>query len=159
MASDEGLKYVTASTANLVERDIGLGTGPVRDRIVALLRTPHVRKSSSGLASTTNADELSELARRTRTRYLESWAEVADQRKITPDLVELAARSVAAHLLDAQFSANHLHGWLLSTLDKQPDIPVSDLFSQAHKMWEQTPRGSFKTRLGGSEDLQGGDGA
>ncbi|NMO49619.1 hypothetical protein HH310_00170 [Actinoplanes sp. TBRC 11911] len=137
--SDEGLRHVTASAAVLTRRDIGLGSDEVRDKIEALLRATHARKTSAGLASTTNADELRELARRTQTRYLESWAEVADQGLITPSLIEMVARSVAAHLLDAQFSANHLHGWLLSTLDKHREISVSELFSQAHKMWEQTP--------------------
>ncbi|MFY1634261.1 hypothetical protein ACN27F_13430 [Solwaraspora sp. WMMB335] len=137
MVSDEGLKYVTASAATLVRRDIGLGPDGVRDKITKLLNTSHARKNSAGLASTTNADELRELARRTQMRYLESWAEVADQGRITPDRIEMASRSVAAFLLDAQFSANHLHGWLLSTLDKNRDISLGELFLQAHRMWER----------------------
>jgi hypothetical protein len=140
MVSEDGLKYVSASAATLVQRDLGLGTAEVRDKIANILRGPHSRKNTPvGLASLLVADELRELAYRAQSGYLESWAKLADQGAITPPLVEMAARCMAAHLLDAEFSANHLHGWLTKTLDRQPNTTISELFSQADAMWKKAP--------------------
>ncbi|WP_432985542.1 hypothetical protein [Dactylosporangium sp. CA-233914] len=135
--SDEGLGHVTRSAQTTVNLDEGLGMPNIRKMICDLLKGPHTRKNGTGLVVTANADSLRELARRCRPAYLSHWAEFAGRGAVTSGNVELISRSVAAYLLDSGFSANHLHGWLLKSMDQDPDAGLADVITQAHTMSEK----------------------
>jgi hypothetical protein len=124
--SDDGLKYAAASARREVVRDGGLGSEDVRSEIAALLE----RLSEDGKKKL-QADDVLRLrhwAERCGDQYLARWGTVLGSND--PPGVELASRTVAAHLLDLGFSGNHLFSWLRAHEDA--DLP--ELLANAQEM-------------------------
>lgn len=124
----EGLQYVCGSAKEQVARDWGLGAEPIRNQILKLLESPADKQK--GLVQLHVADSLEQLTRRAERGYLRRWATAVRQKDVGVADGELLARLVAGHLLDAGFSANHVHGWLKA----KSGAALVDLLEQADDM-------------------------
>ncbi|MFZ1579442.1 MAG: hypothetical protein WAT47_13955 [Nostocoides sp.] len=130
----EGLTHVTKSSSALVQRDVGLGSDEVRAAICRILDLGAVK---AGVVDRSVADSLAQLTRRCENGYIRAWAGAVDRGDVAADQVELTARSLVSHLLDAGFSGDHLHGWLLASRDKGVSLP--DLLAKADEMCRREP--------------------
>lgn len=108
----EGLDYVCNAAARQVMRDPGLDFAARRDVIIATLKR---QGPKGGLLEPSEAAAFDEHIRRCDDRYLDRWAEHVERHPVTFEDSELVARLVAGYLLDAGFSADHLHRWLRRT--------------------------------------------
>ncbi len=115
VAKAEGLTFVTSAAANSIPRDLGLGDGTVRDHVVQILSKGAHRQD--GVLNEQIADSLAHLVQRVRPVYLKNWSVAYAAGAVGAEQVELMARLVIAHLLDAGFASDHLHGWLLAARD------------------------------------------
>jgi predicted nucleic acid-binding protein len=129
----EGLEYVTQSASRLVARDRGLGAKEVRERMTDILDKRHTKQ---GVVDPAVADELDQLARRSERGYLRRWSRCVAT-ELPQSEVELFSRLIAAHMLDAGFSADHLHGWLLASSDE--GLSLEDRLEQADEMFGRAP--------------------
>lgn len=129
----EGLEYVTQSASRLVIRDRGLGAIEVRQRMADILDKRHTKQ---GIVDPAVADELDQLAKRSERGYLRRWSRcVATELPQTE--VELFSRLIAAHMLDAGFSSDHLHGWLLAS--SEAGLSLETRLEQAGEMYGRAP--------------------
>ena len=106
--SIQGLRFVINSVKREVGRDPGVAhlAGELRE-VLDRLDTGSERKASPGGVDRNAFDQVGQLARRARADYWNRWSEVPAD---VP--VELAARAIASHLLDAGLSSTHLYRWL-----------------------------------------------
>lgn len=130
----EALDFVTSSVCRLVGRDLGLGTGDLRGRVLEILSYGAKKEGVLDLAV---ADSLHELIPRIERDYLQRWVSALEVGAVTRNHVELMARSVVAHLLDAGFAGDHLHGWWTRSLDEGTSL--HDLMAKAIEMFERDP--------------------
>lgn len=130
----EALDYVCTSAYDAVARDRGVGSGAVRDRVLELLSH---KSGKDGVVGQPAADALSQLIRRIECDYLANWAAAVSDDGVAESDVELVARSVVSHLLDAGFSSDHLHGWLKS--GHENGTSLADLIGQAKEMFGREP--------------------
>ncbi len=130
----EGLVYVTASTREIVLRDVGLGTRQVREQIAEILGRGATKAgaNNSGVVDLSIAGSLEQLVRRCENGYIRNWKEAFERGEVSDGEVELCARSLVAHLLDAGFSRDHLHGWLLASRDQGKSL--GQLLDKADEM-------------------------
>lgn len=134
VAKSEGLVYVTKSAATTMRRDLGLGQAGVRDEIVEILdRGAH---KTEGVYSESVAASLEQFIRRVERDYLVNWARAHANGDVESRDVEFMARAVIAHLLDAGFAADHLHGWLLAIRDDD-DLCLSSVMEKANEMFRR----------------------
>ncbi|WP_299057987.1 hypothetical protein [uncultured Nocardioides sp.] len=110
--NQEGLNFVCASARAQVERDHGLGPQPVREQMLAILA--HGADKQKGVFVQHVADSLAQLVRRSEHEYLKRWADEVRSGRVRLEDAEILARLAAAHLLDAGFAAQHVHGWLVA---------------------------------------------
>lgn len=136
VAKNDGLTYVTNSAATTMGRDFGLGTGEVRDEILRILGCG--AHKTEGVLNETVAASLEQLIRRVEGDYLANWERAHTQGQVSDRDLELMARAVIAHLLDAGFAPDHLHGWLLATSDKS-DATLASVMSKAIEMCGRDP--------------------
>lgn len=132
--SNEGLKFVAAAMSKQVATDDGLGPSEFRTQLGELLD----KFSTLGQREWPSAAEIAslrEFARRGADGYVERWAAVVAGGAAPP--IELVARRIAPHLLDAGLSADHLNAWLQrkSAGDERPTTP--ELFAEAQAMIEE----------------------
>lgn len=131
--SNEGLKYVAAAMSTQVATDEGLGSEEFRSLVGACLDGI----TTLGQKAWPKAAEVStvrEFARRGADDYVQRWGKViADGAHPS---IELVARRVAPHLLDAGLSAEHLNEWLRAKPDGQQRPSTNDLFAEAQAMVE-----------------------
>lgn len=99
----EGLRFVASSAGREVGRDPGVSHLAVELR--GLLAQFGVNAPDK--VSRSARDELLELARRADLEYCCQWQSAPEDVPI-----EVAARAIASHLLDAGFSADHLFRWV-----------------------------------------------
>lgn len=110
--SNQGLTYVTAATSAQVARDLGLGATATREAIQTILDAGSDK--TKGVLSLPVAASLDQMIRRAERSYLQRWAKAIGRDEVAVQDGELVARLVVSHLLDAGFSSDHLHGWLLA---------------------------------------------
>lgn len=84
---------------------------------------------------------LKQLAKRVSSDYLDRWARIVATGTYP---MELFARSVAAHLLDAGFSEQHLHDLVKSHLNSTPAISLAELCEALQAELVQQPRREFE---------------
>lgn len=99
------MSFVVASATREVDRDPGVG--PLRDELVRCLSA--LKVSTPAKVSSVTRDDLKHLTRRVGSDYLMNW------QAAEPQPIEFVARAIAGHLLDAGFSADHLHRWITAT--------------------------------------------
>lgn len=128
--SNQGLIYVAQATAKQVSRDVGLGASATRQAIAEILNAGGDKVK--GVHSPQQGAALEQMIRRAEHSYLQRWAKAVARQEVALQDGELVARLVIAHLLDAGFSPNHLHGWLLAEGEKGTHI--TDLLNQADTM-------------------------
>ena len=104
-SNTEGLRFVVETARREVGRDPGVAhLATELDGVLDRLEVKPLKDVSQDVC-----DELDHLARRAQDDYLNRWvAAPAD----AP--VELTARAIASHLMDAGFSSTHLYRWLQS---------------------------------------------
>jgi hypothetical protein len=136
---EDALEYIARRSASVVERDVGFGVGKVRDLLLSLLENPVDRRS--GLQMPDQADHLKHLIERIRPNYMSNWGDALADRGPQPEQLEFMARTFVAHLLDAGFASDHLHGWVRSLHDAQrnPNISLADVYAQAAEMLKKEP--------------------
>ncbi|MGF9753761.1 hypothetical protein AAII07_01035 [Microvirga sp. 0TCS3.31] len=135
-ASPQGLEYVCDRALVRLSSDEGLSPALVA-LAEPLLRAKGHKKD--GLINPRHADALRELIRRGESTYLSLWAERVAAQGVERQDVEKVARAAGAHLLDQGFSADHIHGWLRSSLSgKGTGLP--DLLAKAASMCAEEPR-------------------
>lgn len=127
VASTEGLRYVIEASRRAVGRDPGVAHLAVElDRLLDLLSVPSRTKIPRDARA-----ELSELTRRAHDGYCGHWSG-------SPEVsLEFAARSLAAHLLDSGFSADHLFRWL--TARESSLASLDDLAEETQRMVTDMP--------------------
>jgi hypothetical protein len=76
--------------------------------------------------------------------YLRRWSSVVAKPEFT---VELFARSVASHVLDAGFSAQHIHGILKGKVRAGEPVTLSDICEELHGEMARSPTRPFKVLL------------
>lgn len=92
---------------------------------------------------------LKELARRVSSDYLERWARLVG----TGDYpMELFARSVAAHLLDAGFSDQYLHDRVKQQLNSTPSVSLAELCESLQAELAQNPMREFEVLVAFSKE-------
>lgn len=128
--NSQGLAYVTQATALQVSRDVGIGAAATREAINDILGG--AADKNKGVLAPHNASALDQMIRRAEHGYLQRWARAVTKGEVTAPDGELVARLVASHLLNAGFSADHVHGWLLAARDAATGL--SDLLNQADAM-------------------------
>ncbi|MEA9753138.1 integrase [Xanthomonas campestris pv. raphani] len=84
---------------------------------------------------------LKQLATRASSDYLDRWARVVATGKYP---MELFARSVAAHLLDAGFSEQHLHDLVKNHLNSTQPISLAELCEALQAELIQEPKREFE---------------
>lgn len=87
---------------------------------------------------------VSQMAALFETDYLLRWARVAAQPHLE---VERFARSVASHLLDLGFSAQHLHGLIRAHLNAEQPITLSEICEDLHRELTRSPIRPFQVLL------------
>jgi hypothetical protein len=85
-----------------------------------------------------------ELSVRVSTDYLSRWGRAVAANNFT---VEHFARSVAAYLLDAGFSAEYLHGYIKERLDAPEQISLPELCYALQAEMLTSPRREFEVLL------------
>jgi len=141
-----------------VLRDGTLSEGSVRRICSALQRKasldPALTTAEKGhlrqqIASVPKADGLAhyavaQVAALLGTDYLRRWARVV----ATPDFtVEHFARSIASHVLDAGFSANHLHGLIKGHITSPQGVTLADICEDLHAELTRSPVRAFEVLL------------
>lgn len=132
----EGLTYVCQSAVTMCTGDPGLGG----EHLLALL-TRSMRVESRGLGSQASTT-LTNLTGRCQNGYLLRWADAFRRPLCERPGVELAARRVAAHLLDHGFSGDHLHGWVTKAANaaaEQGTQLLHNLMAEADAMCARAP--------------------
>lgn len=76
--------------------------------------------------------------------YLQRWARVVAASNFT---VEHFARSIASHVLDAGFSAKHLHGLIKSHITSAEGVTLADICEDLHAELTRSPLRSFEVLL------------
>ncbi|MEI7547765.1 MAG: hypothetical protein WCK21_06875, partial [Actinomycetota bacterium] len=110
---NEGLKYAAKSLCHQVERDLGLGSSEVRERIATLLKS-WTSLAAKTYPSASQLDELEQWRQRSASGYLQRWRDALLTESDTD--VEFAARVTAAAMLGMGFSQE----WLLDATLEQP---------------------------------------
>lgn len=137
---NDGLRYVATAMREQVRRDHGVGPESIRADIENRL---------AGIESLTGRayppleqlTALRHLAARCQTGYLDRWAaELEGVEESELPGVELVARSVATHLLDAGFSADHLDAWVREVGSATPPGTAGDLLRGAASLLRVGPR-------------------
>lgn len=85
-----------------------------------------------------------ELSARVGTDYLSRWGRVVARGNVA---IEHFARSVAAHLLDAGFAAEHLHAFIKARLDALEPITLSELCDALQAELTANPKREFEVML------------
>ena len=137
MTRTEGLVYVTGVAIDQVKRDLGLGAQPVRDQICEILN--YKTDKTKGVLALHVADALAQMTRRAERGYLRRWARAVRNGDVAPEDAELLARLAASHLLDAEFSSDHVHGWLRASAGTS----LADLLEQGDDMCKE-PASTFE---------------
>lgn len=127
----EGLQHVCSSAATSIARDLGVPDSPAKDTVLELLGRS---SKKDGVVDPGAADTLTELVRRIERDYLTNWARGLTDNGVGVENSELTARALVSHMLDAGFSVDHLHGWLLAT---KADTKLADLIAQADDMFRR----------------------
>lgn len=123
---EEGLKYVFACLTGRMAQDPGL-TDEDRDLLTQLLDLKGVKTAEGRARIEAFADRLS-------LTYIDAWRASAATSASHRPPIELAARSLAAHLLDLGFSSDHLHGWLTFHSRSEEEFTLADLADSAREM-------------------------
>ena len=122
-----GLMFVVKTARREVARDPGVAH--LRSELDQVLGKLEVDSASKLQRSA--RDELEQLTRRATQEYCDRW-------KIAPTgiPVELSARLLASHLLDAGFSADHLFRWLRATQESMESVGelAEELVSMTKRM-------------------------
>jgi len=87
---------------------------------------------------------VAEMAARLDKDYLKRWARVVTRSGFT---VENFSRSVASHLLDAGFSASHLHALIKKRLGSVTPITLADICDELHAEVQNSPCRPFEVLL------------
>lgn len=135
VAKSEGLAYVAQSAAVNLRRDFGLGGGDVRAEVVRILEC--AAHKTDGVLNRSVAASLDQLIRRADRDYLSNWLKAHERGDVTSKDVELMSRAVVAHLLDAGFAPDHVHGWLLAS--SGGTATVTSVISKADEMCRRDP--------------------
>ncbi|MGD8148673.1 hypothetical protein [Ornithinimicrobium sp. Y1694] len=126
----EGIEYVCASALRAVCRDRGIADSPAKVRVTEVLE---LGSKKEGVTKREVSDSLAQYVRRFERDYLRSWATALTAGEVVATDGELTARAVVGHLLDAGFSADHLHGWLLKSRDAETSLV--ELLEKADEMF------------------------
>lgn len=126
----EGLDHVCTSAARAVRRDRGIADSPAKLRVLEII---DLGSKKAGVTTPEVADSLTQYVRRFERDYLNGWATALAAGEVGPADAELTARALVAHLLDAGFSADHLHGWLLKSRDSGTSL--EQILGQANEMF------------------------
>jgi hypothetical protein len=128
----DGLKYAVEATMAQCRQDPGTGPAGLQAELERCLRKLGAAKEQAFRNGELDGtlDYLEQIAVRSRSNYVTRWGDVLTKDPADAH-IERAARSIAAHVLDEGFSADHLHGWL-TRLDRAQDsiLSVRDLCSE-----------------------------
>lgn len=130
-----GLQYVLEVCATDVRRDAGIGELAAIDAIVSILGAG--ADKNKGVHDPHVARAFEQLIRRAEGGYLSRWRQWVDDGNLGLANVELVARSLISHLLDAGFSGDHLHQWLRAK--QVPGLKLTTLITDAERMMTRDP--------------------
>ena len=122
-----GLRFVVKAARRETRRDPGVVH--IKTELNRVLTKLEV--SSPSKLQRSARDELEQLIRRATQEYCDRWRDASSE---IP--VEFAARSLAAHLLDTGFSADHLFRWLQATQESIRSVGefAEELAAMAERM-------------------------
>ncbi len=123
-------KALVNAAQELAGRDPGAGTAEERNVLrTALLRALKSQHPMDGL----DYHVVAQAESRSSPAYLARWANAL--RETDPPLAELAARSIASHLLDIGYSSDSLHRWWTRRLRHEPGIrSMADIVDDAQQL-------------------------
>ena len=129
-------KDLVNAAQELAGRDPGAGTAEERNVLrTALLRTLKSQHPMDGL----NYHVVAQAESRSSPAYLARWSNAL--READPPLAELAARSIASHLLDIGYSSDFLHRWWTRRLRHERAIrSMADIVDDARQLALQHER-------------------
>jgi hypothetical protein len=130
-----GLQYVLKVAATAIRRDVGIGSSGAIDAICLILDAG--ADKTKGVIEPHVARALDQYIQRATKGYLRRWRQWVEAGELKADNVELVARSLASHLLDAGFSGDHLHQWLLAKTGAKTTLAA--LIQDAERMIVRDP--------------------
>lgn len=129
---EEAFRYLASQAVKLVGVDPGSGDKQQRKLIQKCLTND---LSFGGLDWLT----VSKVTEDIESHYLERWAVALRDPSSRPRL-ETAARSIAAHLLDAGFNPEFLQRWWIYNIRRKGYDPIAKLVSAAHGLAREKPQ-------------------